>query len=849
MLSMWVIVVVKQYNGVFFAVDFPGCKEYFEEAKEHFGDGNCYGGPLNSIGCEFEGGDCIDFNLGFPLCRGDDLQYVQDKVGNDVCDEKFNKYECDFDGGDCCSYEIQRSQWFGDGICNGGKLSTRDCGYDNGDCKTFARNFPDCPLDEIAVNLTKLINFTATADIVFGNGVCDSGWYATETCGFEDADCDVGQIGQDMVYHGVSSGSSLHFNMKMSKDGSKVMAGFPSTNSDGTFDTSAAGFVNMRRYNVMLKIWELLGGYIVGDNAEDHFGMSIAMNGDGTKIAIGSPYNEEDVNIAINLGHVKVFEMLQDSWEPLGHPIIGDVNRGSIGYSIDMTEDGSRLAVASPFFARDDISTENSSVGNKDSGRIQIFELEVSPQKSWKQIGGDILGIGGEKIGYHYVQLNSFDGSKVFFSRGEENDEYLRVYGFKQGNEGWTKFGEDVPNPLPKPPAVSSNGNRVVISSNSTSTSSPGQVQVLDLNEEADGWKEAVTVVASSSMGGFGYSISMNSNGTLLAISSMNPVCVRGITCTTGSVHIYRHESSRFIKVPLLRIDDGYGNTLQESERSDNTIVGYDVSLSGDGSKLSVSGYDFNKKYGFVKSFFVDSLFYPRCVSCPHREVDFSDPNCTKTKYGFEIIGNTTQIIKKTPDGVSPPNGVPGALRIDKNGQGVKLLNVDISPSSMLDCTLVIGLYLERIVPGSLGWVVGNENGGWDRSIVMHDDRLKGMSMTLGYQTPFYDELVTPETKKWIHIVAVFSQGRNSYFYVDGKKANVTRIGQNGPGLPDIYIGQPANYEDHYADCWIKEVKVFDRAFNEEEVEELHASYEAELFRFNTSSAQQLNFREENLHK
>ena len=56
---------------------------------------------------------------------------------------------------------------------------------------------------------------------------------------------------------------------------------------------------------------------------------------------------------------------------------------------------------------------------------------------------------------------------------------------------------------------------------------------------------------------------------------------------------------------------------------------------------------------------------------------------------------------------------------------------------------------------------------------------------------------------------------KNSYFYADGKRANVTCIDQNGPGLLDICIGQPANYKDHYVDCWIKEDEVFDQVFNE----------------------------------
>ena len=192
--------------------------------------------------------------------------------------------------------------------------------------------------------------------------------------------------------------------------------------------------------------------------------------------------------------------------------------------------------------------------------------------------------------------------------------------------------------------------------------------------------------------------------------------------CATGSVQLYSHEPTNpadhlFAKLSIKPIDE-YRNVVQESERSiDSSIFANDVALSGDGSKFSVSGYHLNSKSGFINVYTIDQLFHPKSIFSPFREVDFSVPGPEKL-YDFELLNNT-----KIEE--NAPNGVTKALRIDSNGKSVKLPGVDISPSAMPDCTLVIGIYLESIVQDSYGWVVSNEDGGWDRSIIMHDNNLQ----------------------------------------------------------------------------------------------------------------------------
>ena len=147
-------------------------------------------------------------------------------------------------------------------------------------------------------------------------------------------------------------------------------------------------------------------------------------------------------------------------------------------------------------------------------------------------------------------------------------------------------------------------------------------------------------------------------------------------------------------------------------------------------------------------------------VLTPTAVVDFSVAG-SKEIYGYSLHGDAT-IQENAPDGVAR------ALRIENSGQYALLPGVNISPSEMPDCTLVIVLYMESIsMSGAKGWVLGNEEAGYDRSIIMHDSRFNDMGMALGYSNSVWETKTLPTVQKWLNIVAVFRQGKESYFYVD----------------------------------------------------------------------------------
>ena len=209
----------------------------------------------------------------------------------------------------------------------------------------------------------------------------------------------------------------------------------------------------------------------------------------------------------------------------------------------------------------------------------------------------------------------------------------------------------------------------------------------------------------------------------------------------------------------------------------------------------------------------------PPSVLKPTFQIDFSDPN-SGNNHLYELLGGAE--IKS-----GAPQECPSALRITGNGQRVKVPGTDISPAKMPNCSLVVAIYIESIVENSKGWVISNEDGSFDRAIVMHDERFGSFGICVGKPARFWKKDTLPTEDKWLHVVGVFCNGKKSYFYVDGLKAPYGHEEHHQTqGTPDLWIGQPQHQADHYSDCWIKEVTCYDFAMSEEQVEELYLAFD-----------------------
>ena len=223
--------------------------------------------------------------------------------------------------------------------------------------------------------------------------------------------------------------------------------------------------------------WSQLGSDINGETANDESGFSVSLSSDGSRVAIGAPYNDTNGS---NSGHVRVYEYSGGSWRKLGSDIDGDAAGDASGWSVSLSSDGSRVAIGAPYG------------DNSNFGYVRIYEFQSN--NSWSQLGQDIDGEAGNDTSGYSVSLSS-DGSIVAISAPENDGNgnrsgHVRIYEF-QSNNSWSQLGPDIDGEAAddvsgRSVSLSSDGSRVAISAvgNDGNGTNSGHVRVYSLKGE-----------------------------------------------------------------------------------------------------------------------------------------------------------------------------------------------------------------------------------------------------------------------------------------------------------------------------------------------------------------------------
>ena len=85
-----------------------------------------------------------------------------------------------------------------------------------------------------------------------------------------------------------------------------------------------------------------IGSDIDGETADDQSGYSVAMSADGNRIVIGAPYNDDNGD---NSGQVRIYTWNGTIWTQTGADIDGETAGDQSGYSVAMSADGTRIAI------------------------------------------------------------------------------------------------------------------------------------------------------------------------------------------------------------------------------------------------------------------------------------------------------------------------------------------------------------------------------------------------------------------------------------------------------------------------------------------------------------------------
>ncbi len=315
------------------------------------------------------------------------------------------------------------------------------------------------------------------------------------------------QIGSDIDgensfdYSG-NTDTSQNRGLSISADGSIIAIAASNNNGGATY----AGHVRVYKNNN--GSWQQVGNDIDGEGNYDNLGV-VSLSDNGGIVAVGATGNDANGN---NSGHVRIFKNVDDNWVQVGSDIDGEAAGDVSGCSISISSDGSVVA----------IGARGNDGGGSETGHVRIFK---NVDDNWVQIGSDIDGqqLYDDGGGYHQsgssVSLSDDGNTLVVGASGWiDYDGYVhgevRIY---ENNSGtWQQIGstiDDISNDdkTGQRTSISGDGTTLAVSSWSS-----GLVRIYE--RSGSSWNKTKEFSGSS---GFGYSVSLSEDVSVLGIGSL----------------------------------------------------------------------------------------------------------------------------------------------------------------------------------------------------------------------------------------------------------------------------------------------------------------------------------------
>jgi hypothetical protein len=325
--------------------------------------------------------------------------------------------------------------------------------------------------------------------------------------------------------------------------------------NDGSDESIDSGHVRVYEWNG--SSWVQIGDDIDGEAAGDESGYSISLNEDGTIIAIGANFNDDNGSSS---GHVRVYERNGSSWDQIGTDISGEASGDQSGFSVSLNYTGNILAIGAPY-------------NNLDNGHVRIYELSGD---DWTQKGNDIDGEVNSESGYS-VSLSS-DGNIVAIG-APANDSItgvVKVYEFSGSD--WEQIGENIDGEENGEfsgwsVSLSSDGTTLAVGSPALFEGGLGLARVYEYS--GSDWEQKGGDIIGEEVGDIhGISVSLSSDGDTLAVgAAFSSENVLG----NGQVRVYQYNGSVWEQ----KGEDIEGDALGET-------LGLSVSLSSDGNTVAI---------------------------------------------------------------------------------------------------------------------------------------------------------------------------------------------------------------------------------------------------------------------
>eukprot|EP00545_Synedropsis_sp_CCMP1620_P011548 CAMPEP_0119004780 /NCGR_PEP_ID=MMETSP1176-20130426/1349_1 /TAXON_ID=265551 /ORGANISM="Synedropsis recta cf, Strain CCMP1620" /LENGTH=654 /DNA_ID=CAMNT_0006956525 /DNA_START=113 /DNA_END=2073 /DNA_ORIENTATION=+ len=394
--------------------------------------------------------------------------------------------------------------------------------------------------------------------------------------------------------HAPTAAPSLRKSMKPSESFSPSQPpSYVASSSPSSAPSASSSAMPSSPPSIYVPQWTTVGSSIVGEYGGDSIGQSIALSQFGNFLAVGA--HLYDFDLELDSGMVRVYQLMEarietgnESWQQIGQDLIGTAAGDQAGWAIDLSADGSIVAIAS------------FTGGENLEGAVRVYEYNRS-FNFWDRLGQDLLG-GDDAVFFGASICLSDDGLTMVVgadkdSGNGENAGRVQVFRYnrligKWFQKGQTFYGDDPEDHAGTVVSLSGDGAVVAIgvpNKDTEGATNAGLVRIYRLHSTGLAW----TSVGSELIGAvdeqqFGLSADLSEDGMTLAVSSRN------------RVHIYHFDpdASDWVSSEI-------HVSLEEDAFDDSSADGIYVDLSPDGTMIGVS-ISSGSSMGFVQAYELD---------------------------------------------------------------------------------------------------------------------------------------------------------------------------------------------------------------------------------------------------
>ena len=185
-----------------------------------------------------------------------------------------------------------------------------------------------------------------------------------------------------------------------------------------TGDPSNGDIGRVKIYEYSNNQWVQLGSTIFGTAEFDEFGNALSLSSSGNTIAIGTYF----------LGEVKVFEFMDGDWVQLGNTMTGESAGDSFGYSLSLSGSGSAIAIGARFSNLDGTQSGRSYVFENQGGVWELIDEPMTGASAGDQFGYSIaLSEDGSKVAIGATNGKDDEGIAAGHVRVFENSSLVSI--------------------------------------------------------------------------------------------------------------------------------------------------------------------------------------------------------------------------------------------------------------------------------------------------------------------------------------------------------------------------------------------------------------------------------------